>query len=98
MMSQETKFAHKIDDLLKSYEGLWFLNTYGNAVQRAGIPDRIICYKGKFIAIELKRPDGKGRESKRQEIEGFKILNANGIYAVVDSIEQLKSILQKVER
>jgi hypothetical protein len=95
-MGIETDFARRVDKFLKSKEGLWFLNTYGNAVQRAGIPDRLVCYKGVFIGLELKRPDGKGKESVRQQIEGSKIQQAGGIYRVVESIEEIEEILRNV--
>lgn len=95
-MGVETLFAHKVDKYLKSIPNLWFLNVYGNAVQRSGIPDRIICYKGKFIGIELKRPDGKGTEYNRQKIEGIKIKRANGIYAVVESLDDVRKILSDI--
>lgn len=95
-MGAETEFAHKVDKVLKSTPELWYLNVYGNAVQRAGVPDRIICYKGKFIGLELKKPDGKGRESKRQEIEGFKIKSSGGTYAVISSLDELHDTLSKI--
>lgn len=95
-MGVETSFAREVDKYLKSIPDLWFLNVYGNAVQRAGVPDRIVCYKGKFIGIELKRPDGKGVESNRQKIEGIKIKRANGIYAIADSLDDVRKILSDI--
>lgn len=37
---------------LKTLKRCWFYKT--NEVSRRGVPDVIICYWGKFIAIELK--------------------------------------------
>lgn len=95
----EKDLAKVIDTYLKlKYkDSIWFLNTYGNAVQRAGVPDRLICYKGFFIGIEIKRPDGTGIESERQKIEGKRIKLAGGIYAVVESLEEVKDIMNKIE-
>lgn len=100
MNKSETMFANKVDEYLKTLkkEGtLWFLNVYGNAVQRPGIPDRIICYKGNFVAIELKREDGTGEESKRQGIERTLITRAGGISIVADNLDTIKSLFEKID-
>lgn len=94
MARVENSFAEKVDKYLKSIPDLWFLNTYGNAVQRAGIPDRLVCYKGEFIALELKRPDGKGKVDPRQAIEIKKINRAGGKAYIIDNLESLDSVFK----
>lgn len=34
---------------------------------KAGVPDLLVCYKGMFIGIEVKRPSTKGNVSKLQK-------------------------------
>lgn len=101
MTTSETKFANRVDQYLKELKkegSLWFLNVYGNAVQRPGIPDRIICYKGKFVAIELKREDGTGSESKRQSIERALITKAGGISIVADNLDTIKKLFKSIDK
>ena len=99
MAKVETAFAKKVDQYLNTKKpNIYFFNTFGNAVQRAGLPDRIVCYKGRFIGIELKRPDGKGTESKRQEIEGNKIKKAKGIFVCTDNLDFIKEIFDYIDK
>lgn len=93
----EGKFRDKVSEYLKSVDDLWFLKTYGNAVQRSGVPDFLVCYYGNFIAIELKRPDGKGELSPQQEIELNKISNADGWVIVADNMEKITTVIELIK-
>lgn len=35
------------------------MKTWSNGVQRSGVPDLLVCCKGKFIGVELKATNGK---------------------------------------
>lgn len=95
----ETIFKEKVMKYLDTIPNLWYLKIYGNAVQSGGIPDLLICYKGKFIAIELKDPDEKNKygETGRQKLHLKRILKCGGIGATVDSMEQIKNILNSTK-
>jgi hypothetical protein len=65
---------------------------------RVGCPDILVCYKGLFMAFETKAP-GKIKNvtaNQQREIDG--ILRVNGLAHVVDDVEQVKSIIETVER
>lgn len=94
---KEKILEKEVDQYLKSLNECYFVNIHGNGVQRAGVPDRLICYRGFFIGLELKRPDGKGKESNRQKIEGNKIIKACGIYRCIDSLSQLENIIEEIK-
>lgn len=64
------------------------MKVVGSPVQAGGIPDIIICKNGKFIAMELKRPDGEGILASRQEAQLERINRAGGYGLVIDSYEQ----------
>jgi len=76
----------------KARPDIWLMKVMGNSIQTGGIPDILACYKGKFYAIELKRPDGQGVLATRQEAQLRRIIRAGGIGVVVDSLEQFKEI------
>lgn len=38
-------------------EPIWWIKNVGSAYQRKGIPDFVVCYAGKFGALELKGTD-----------------------------------------
>lgn len=57
------------------------------AIHRIGIPDIICCYKGRFIAIELK--DDEGIQSELQKKWQRDIEAAKGIYILADSVNPI---------
>lgn len=85
-----TKQCH---DWLKSQRDIWFLKVFGNGIQRAGIPDFIVCKNGQFYAFELKRPDENAVATERQLIEIKKINKVGGKAYVIRSINEMIEIL-----
>lgn len=49
----EKEFQNEVIKFLKE-QNIYYIKIWGGGYQRSGIPDLIICLKGKFIAIELK--------------------------------------------
>lgn len=49
----EKDFQNEVIKFLKQHN-IYYIKVWGGGFQRAGIPDLIVCLKGKFIAIELK--------------------------------------------
>lgn len=87
-MTPESKVKAKGVDIFKAYGAYYFFpaqNGYG----RAGIPDAIICYKGKFLAVEFKA--GYNKTTALQEREMMAIQKAGGDAMVVreDTLNQL---------
>lgn len=58
---------------------------------RPGCPDIIVCYKGRFIGLEVKTD--KGRLNTNQSETAQKIEDAGGEYWVVRSIDDVIKIL-----
>lgn len=94
----ETAFKDKCADWLKRQSHVWFFKVFGNGIQAGGIPDFIICYRGRFVAIELKRPDGQGRLEKRQEAQLRRICGAGGVAVVIDSFDDFKRVFETIDR
>ena len=49
----EKEFQKQEIEFLKQHD-IYYIKVWGGGYQRSGIPDLIICLKGKFMAIELK--------------------------------------------
>lgn len=94
----ETIFKEKVLNYFKTIPNLWVLKVYGNAIQSGGIPDLLICYKGRFIALELKDPNEKNTygATGRQLIHIKKIKQCGGLAYVVDSMEEIKQIIESI--
>lgn len=67
----EKEFQNEVIKFLKQND-IYYIKVWGGGFQRAGIPDLIICLKGKFIAIELKNEIGKPTALQLHNIEQIK--------------------------
>ena len=62
-----------------------------------GLPDIIMCYKGYFVGMELKREDGKGHATDVQKKHLEEINNNWGIGVVIDSYEGFLALLADID-
>ena len=91
---KEKAITNQILKYLKSLPECYAFKEHGGLYGTSGIPDIIVCYKGKFVAFEVKTE--KGKLSKLQEITIDKIRNAKGMAFKVTSLEEVKEILKGV--
>ena len=69
---------------------------YKNIVtNRKGIPDIIVCFRGRFIALEVKRQGGKPTELQIYNIK--KIRESGGIARIVYSWEDVEKLLRTID-
>lgn len=61
---------------------------------KAGVPDLLVCYEGKFIAIEVKTPETRNNVSALQSYNLSKIENTGGYSLVAWSVEMVKEFLE----
>lgn len=90
---KEKAIEKKIKEYLKTIDGLFFWKVFSGMYCTAGIPDIVCCYKGRFIAFEVKAPDGKPTALQDATIK--KIREASGVAEVVRSVEEVKEIITK---
>lgn len=81
----ETLIVEKIMDRLSAEGGFWF-KVHGGAFQLAGIPDILGCWKGQFVAIEVKTETGKPTKLQLYRIE--QILAAGGRAGIARNVEE----------
>lgn len=62
-------------------------------MQQGGIPDIIGCVEGRFVALEVKSPDGNHPVTELQEHTLKEITEAEGLAAVVRSVDQAKQVV-----
>ncbi len=67
-------------------------------VALCGDPDKILCIRGQYVALELKKLGGKGE--KLQLYKLTRIRQAGGLAFVVspENWEEIKNILTKLNR
>lgn len=95
-MTPEAKIKKEIVAYLASI-GAWYDNPVRNGYGRRGVPDIVCCYKGKFIAFEVKASvDMEPSPWQKREIEA--IHAAGGMAVVVSSVEKVKGIIAYMNR
>lgn len=87
-MTPEAKVKKQIDVYLKSLGDDWWgfkpmMMGYG----RKGVPDIIGCYKGHFVALEVKSATGIATEWQLREIQA--ILKSGGRATIVRSVDMV---------
>jgi hypothetical protein len=80
---------------LKTVPDCFCWKEHGGMYGTAGIPDIIACIGGQFYAFEVKMLSGK--LTKLQEITLQRIRKAKGKAYKVTSVEEVKSILERLE-
>lgn len=96
------KMAEKaIENKIKDYlfkKGHLYFKVHGSNFMEPGISDIIACICGRFVAIEVKAPGLKRTESPQQKIFGSNVIKSNGLYYLVDSLEEVIEIVEGIER
>ncbi len=81
----EAKVKTKVVNILKFHtqnSNTWWCFPATHGMGRSGIPDILVCHRGTFIAIEVKR-DVKHKPTKLQEHELWKVQKAGGWACVI---------------
>jgi len=90
---REKSIETKIKQYLTSI-GAYHFKYHGGKYSRVGVPDIIVCYKGRFIGIEVKNEGGK--LSPLQEINLQLIKNSGGISIIARSLEEVKNVITSI--
>jgi hypothetical protein len=94
-LTPEKKVKNKVVKLLKEYEAYYFFPaTYGFG--RSGVPDIIVCYRGRFIGVECKA--GANKTTALQDKELADIKAAGGIPLVINetNLAELQFVLDEL--
>lgn len=78
-------------ELLGAYYAMPVASGFGNA----GVPDFLVCYKGRYIAIETKANGGKPTALQLKNLD--QIIEAGGIAWIVDenNVGNLKELIME---
>lgn len=74
--------------LKKQVPRVWWVKISGSPFQRPNVPDYLLCVDGRFVAVELKHPDGSTKPTPGQEHEMRKIDAAGGSTMVIRSEDE----------
>jgi len=92
---KEQKLVDQIKAYLKDQPDTFHFKSHGGFYGTAGIPDIIICHKGRFVGLECK---AKGRKpTLLQQVAINKITKAGGIAVVVYCLDEVKELLKQIK-
>ena len=74
----------------------FFVKIHGGPMQRAGIPDIVGVYRGRFLSFEVKMPGGKVRPLQSYMLK--LVRHAGGIAEVVYGWEDCRKIIEDLDR
>lgn len=76
--------------------GGWLVKTHTGRHQANGTPDILACYRGYFLAVEVKAPGGKPTKIQRHTI-GL-IVEAGGEAVVADNVLIVENAMDRIDR
>ena len=96
MATPESKVKDKIKAICKARGAYYAMPVMGGMASN-GTPDFLICYKGRFIAIEAKA--GKGKPTALQLVRLKEIDKAGGTAVIIneDNITSFSEILDHID-
>ena len=101
---REQVIQSEIIELLRD-SGAWVhkakaVNLVGDGIlapTQQGVPDILACYRGRFIAIEVKAASKRAKVSGEQAAQIAMIIECEGVAAVCWSTAQVEAILQSID-
>lgn len=90
---REKSIENKIKAYLKS-QGAYYVKYHGNQFSQVGVADLLVCYKGRFLAIEIKNETGK--TSPLQDVNIELVKKAGGISFVARSVEDVRKVIDNI--
>lgn len=93
-VQKETSLQERIQKVIKNRGG-YVIKNWGNMTAEPGRPDLICCYKGLFLALEVKVD--KNNPSTQQGIHCRLIQKAGGLSAIVRDTFTVELILDTLD-
>lgn len=89
MSTRHTNLLNAICKWLKPMSDVWYTRIAGSSAQRRGIPDILICYRGRWLCFEAKI--GADKLSPSQRIQKQRLQRAEAIVNVPETLDEAKA-------
>jgi len=76
--------------------GIYHVVNHGGSWERRGRPDIYLCYRGRFVGVELKKGPGD-TPTPLQQKHLREIRESGGIGVWLTSLEELKNLLSSID-
>lgn len=96
-MAAEKNFENRIKTLL-SERGAWFIKYWGGGgYTKSGIPDLLVSYRGLFMGIELKAPNGRASDLQMHHLRNIDRSGGLALLLYPKDYERFVDLLDKLE-
>ena len=92
-MTPEKKVKQQVVKVLKYYDAYYFYPVTGG-YGASGVPDIVVCYKGRFIGIECKAGKNKPTDLQKRNLDA---IVSNGGTSLVINEENLADVVSALE-
>jgi hypothetical protein len=90
----ESDLSRDVIEYLNGVPQCWAYKSHGGAYQRAGIPDIVGCYKGRFFGVELKVRDKYPSALQRKTLQEIRDVGGLAITAWdLDTVIQMLGVM-----
>ena len=89
-MTPEAKVKKKVKAILESH-GAYYAMPIGAGFGNAGVPDFLICLRGRFVAIECKAADNKPTALQQRELKNIMTAGGHAFVANEENISFFES-------
>jgi len=96
MTTPEGRIKKLVKDELRA-RGVWYFMPTTGGFGKSGVPDIVGCLRGRFVGIECKAPGKRSTVTELQKMRLQEIAAAGGFTAVVDSVSDLRDLLDTWE-
>lgn len=90
----EATFSRKVQKWLRN-QGAWVTKFHASNYTAKGVPDLLVCYRGRFIGIELKTNSSL---SDWQHYQGRRIMAAGGVWLALHPNEFPRRLIKELNR
>ena len=91
-LTPEKKVKNKVVSILKEHGAYYFFPaSYG--MGRSGVPDVIVCYRGRFIGIECKAGKNKPTPLQLRELAAIEAAGGTSLVVNETNLDQLQTLL-----
>jgi Holliday junction resolvase len=97
MSGPEARIQRQMQATVRARGG-YVLKVHGSPMMPNGTPDLLACYKGYFLAFEVKTPQTKTDVSPAQRLRLKQIRDAGGGAYVVWDVDRVEEILDSIDR
>lgn len=95
---KEKYYENKVKEYIKE-KGGWYVKYWGGGhYTRPGVPDILACYRGRFIAIEMKNETGKVSEAQREEMARIEAAGGIGMILYPGNINAIAALFSALDK